>query len=967
MRKNLLKSMIALAAFCMGTMTAWAQNPTGTGTVKMTYIDYDQQEVPMGQLDTIRAGYNKAAAVGSAIGFGNTGWGENKIGVLKADVSSIPGTVQKATLKAKISGSSDSKRTTAWGVALTDNAWAADLTYATAGAWTVSALLNGGNQVWTATKAATVFEDAEWDITAAFEGGKSVATILVYETAAAGGYMTEPTIEVEYESFDATTTKYDFEDGNKVFTDDRRVTSAIENDATLGSNVIGWTCAGNAQNDYSFSHYDFTSLLNQPALVAVEFDYYNTNGGRAILNLGDALVRGTTGGSSKVTYNKTGVAFRIGSDKTNFYINDTKVQFADATTTETVVDEETGEESTVETVTPGFTNKWLHVSVMANIDAKTVTWVITDQEGNVLHQGSEAFYADDCNAVSQIDLFGYINNSHCAMLDNLTITNYKSNAVFADYTIKYVDAAGNELKEARTGNGQVGKFVTLLDADKASIYAEDNSMKYIYESDNAAEVAIAEDGSAVIEVKFREAEKFYAVLNCLIEGTTTVLQQIRDDNTQWFWEGDTYSLYPTRGIAHEGKYYFCEATSWNGATYSFPGPLTPRTVGGQKMYIGTLNYAPVDSVAYYSDFERLALPVEDEGNGTGLGYLKGTVNSWYSFSGGYFDRFSGARGIRLDAGSYVWTEPIAEDGTYKLTVYGRNDISAGQPNPYQLGYTEDGGATVTWFDIAIPEWASATTGTNIVEAVGVKAGWQLVFGNDEEAKKISLDDLSMTKVGEYAETPTKAPAGDVTYALVEGATFTSGQVVNVENEGAVVATIQYGEEGEGYADFGAAKADEHVEGYTAFTEGNGVNGNKAGGTFYTIVPKYKGVVAVAIVLNNGKAFHLLVDGVENDTFNGNTVDEKYYGPVVFNVEAGKAYKFYCAGSKLGFYGFNYKYGDDVEQVEEQSIADQIATGIENVVTFNAESGAIYNLNGQEVSGALTKGLYIMNGKKFIVK
>ena len=217
---------------------------------------------------------------------------------------------------------------------------------------------------------------------------------------------------------------------------------------------------------------------------------------------------------------------------------------------------------------------------------------------------------------------------------------------------------------------------------------------------------------------------------------------------------------------------------------------------------------------------------------------------------------------------------------------------------------------------------------------------------------------------EYVEN-VAAPAGEVTYALVEGDTFTSAQIVEVKIEDDVVATIQYGEEGGD--DFKAAKADTHVDGYTAFTEGNGTNGNKAGGTFYTIVPKYDGVIAAAIVLNADKKFHLTIDGEQNTVFDNNTVSEKYYGPVEFNVEAGKAYKFYCDGSKLGFYGFNYKFGPDVEAITEISVAEQQATvGIESIETATINNGVIYNLNGQKVQNA-QKGLYIINGKKYLVK
>ena len=126
----------------------------------------------------------------------------------------------------------------------------------------------------------------------------------------------------------------------------------------------------------------------------------------------------------------------------------------------------------------------------------------------------------------------------------------------------------------------------------------------------------------------------------------------------------------------------------------------------------------------------------------------GTVNSWYSFSGTYFDRFSGARGIRLDAGSYVYTEPIKEGGIYTVTIYGRNDKSELCEKPYTLGLRDADGNITYFTDVTIPDWSSATTGTNVVEGVEIPAGSSLVIGNDDANKQISLDDIKVTKPAE---------------------------------------------------------------------------------------------------------------------------------------------------------------------------------------------------------------------------
>lgn len=524
----------------------------------------------------------------------------------------------------------------------------------------------------------------------------------------------------------ATSIVYDFEDSTNPFTDNKRIVSDIEYDETLASNVLGWTCSGIAQNGYSFSYFDFTDQLNHPEKVTVEFDYYNKSGGRSILTIGDASVRGTTGGSSKTTYNKTGAIFRIGSDKNNAFINDTQYEQGN------------------------LCDKWLHIVVTANIDAKTVEWVVTDKESTEISSGSDAFYADDALSCTQIDVFGYINNSHCSMMDNLTITEYKSDAQYATYTIKYVDAYDNELKPSRSDEGKVGSYVTLPQSDKVSFYNDDRSMKYIYTSDNTATEVIAAEGT-VIKVVFREAEIWNAKLVCMIEGKSGEEGTLAELVTTFF-EDDEQTVYPVRGYEKDGKYYFTPATAYNGAPYTFPGSLSPTIIDGKTYFIGYLYYEEDASVAYYSDFERLALPVEDEGAGTGLGQLFGSVNSWWSFSGGYFSRFSGGRGIRLNSDSYVWTEPIAETGNYRVVIYGRNDISSLVDKPYKLGLRDSDGNVTILNDLTIPAWESATTGQSVVEDVNIPAGFSLVIKNPGEAEMISLDDIKLFKEKEvYTE------------------------------------------------------------------------------------------------------------------------------------------------------------------------------------------------------------------------
>ncbi len=210
-------------------------------------------------------------------------------------------------------------------------------------------------------------------------------------------------------------------------------------------------------------------------------------------------------------------------------------------------------------------------------------------------------------------------------------------------------------------------------------------------------------------------------------------------------------------------------------------------------------------------------------------------------------------------------------------------------------------------------------------------------------KKLTLMFVAFLAVAAFAATTVINALGggktEVVYALAEGDTFNSGQTVDVKNGNDVVATITYGE-AEG-ADFKAAKADAHVDGFTAFTEGNGTNGNKAGGTFYTIVPKLDGSIDVAVVLNADKKFYIEEDGTALENYNGITEAEKYYGTYKFTVSAGKSYKVYCAGSKLGFYGFKFTYVSTAK--------------VSNIASLNAlDDGTPFIFKGTALVQALVK-------------
>ena len=174
-----------------------SKTTVGRASVNMTYVNGNDDAVntSYGEVTTAVGGYNKFVENGTQIDLGNKSWGVNNLIYLKVDASAISGTISKVKLKAKVSGSTDNRRTTNWGVGYNSSDWSSNLTWNTAN----KSITTIGTEVWTATKNAETYEDKEFDITQAFSGDNDkIVTILVYELAAAGGNFKDPVVEVEY-------------------------------------------------------------------------------------------------------------------------------------------------------------------------------------------------------------------------------------------------------------------------------------------------------------------------------------------------------------------------------------------------------------------------------------------------------------------------------------------------------------------------------------------------------------------------------------------------------------------------------------------------------------------------------------------------------------------------------------------------------------------------------------------------
>ena len=168
---------------------------TGDAVVNMTYVDADAPTTAFGEVTTAVAGYNKIS--GGTVACANPNWGVNKIIYLNVDISKVrtDRMIKKITLYAECSGSTDNKRITTWGVGWNESDWSADMTYDTAD----KSIMLCGDVVSTSTKSSAEYETLSWDISDAFARADPSVTILVYETAAAGGNFRNPYVVIEEE------------------------------------------------------------------------------------------------------------------------------------------------------------------------------------------------------------------------------------------------------------------------------------------------------------------------------------------------------------------------------------------------------------------------------------------------------------------------------------------------------------------------------------------------------------------------------------------------------------------------------------------------------------------------------------------------------------------------------------------------------------------------------------------------
>ena len=318
----------------------------------------------------------------------------------------------------------------------------------------------------------------------------------------------------------------------------------------------------------------------------------------------------------------------------------------------------------------------------------------------------------------------------------------------AGYMVRYVDEEGNEIKPARIGWGMIGGVFDMPGSEFDPIFMDDNQTKYILVSVVGDYNNIDDEyENNVVTLVFKKGKLCYATASCIANGSYETLAQYEET----FYDCEELTIDIPWGLrGADGKCYFTSSNTGegnHGRYVLFPSGYTPNVHYGKTYYVAPILYNEDPSVAYYADCATLVLPTEGNEYGKGLGQCSGS----YGVTAGNIG-YSLANTISLQEGSYFWTEPIAEAGTYRVAIYLHKGFLKATDEPFVLGYRDAEGNEFLYTDLNIPAYGEGyLVETNITENVSIPAGASLIVMNRLPENEISFDDITLYRTGDFVE------------------------------------------------------------------------------------------------------------------------------------------------------------------------------------------------------------------------
>ena len=281
--------------------------------------------------------------------------------------------------------------------------------------------------------------------------------------------------------------------------------------------------------------------------------------------------------------------------------------------------------------------------------------------------------------------FGYwksrrVGTTNTEDLKLLEITQTEQEVQTANYTVKFVDQNGTEIKEAAVRTGVVGQTITLNASDMENFYTDD--MKYIYVENDVEGKTIADGDATVVTVKFREAAKYAWTAKSNV-GTYTISGET--------WEGDKASVkYPI--------YQLVDGTLWQKPTDGkSPYALSFDVTEDNQEFTIEYTKSDITNVVYYAEMEDVeGMAVENSGNADArcsqraVGYSASGSTKFaeleygkYSITAAFYSPTSNGGNYKIYAGDRAIMEETTENAnatvrTAEFVLAKSSDILLGQ-------------------------------------------------------------------------------------------------------------------------------------------------------------------------------------------------------------------------------------------------------------------------------------------------
>lgn len=410
-------------------------------------------------------------------------------------------------------------------------------------------------------------------------------------------------------------------------------------------------------------------------------------------------------------------------------------------------------------------------------------------------------------------------------------------------------------------------------------------------------------GGSTLNINVTEAAQYTCTVNAK---AGDILLATEEESV---YDGENVTVYYQMAYAKDGKWYLIDKNSTSpGYGFAFNSVKSNQTEN--KTY--TLN----DDIVYFGEAEDMTL-----------------VGSWAA-NGAYLNWRSNGMAKRMAKNSYIYTSTIAP-GVYDVTLWVRNQRSAGDGTETMPIFLRDEDGNLTDLGVSFPGWArggyeAAKTATITIPDDG--KNYSVVINNNTDfTSNLEMDYLYLTKketvsvsISDAGWATLYTPCA-VNFSGVSGLTACTATYEDNKVKLNEVTTVPANT---GVVLKGAAGDYNIPVIESSETLRGDLTGNATAATAYNGV---SGKDLYVLVINSGKAqFTKVGEGL---------------------IPAGKAY-LPITQSNARLLSVVFDDGD--------------ATGITNATAEMKAEDAIFNLAGQRVAQP-ANGLYIVNGKKVIVK